>query len=111
MRRRANCENTRNDSAIATLNAGVYGLHMARFAEPVLRLALFFWHIRLCHDRFRIIALEPETADAEKIGSFSLWILSGESSEYHHDNWFTYCHAGLSLCKPFSSHSCRHNKL
>lgn len=35
-------KNTRNDSAIATLNAGVYGLHMARFADPVLRLALFF---------------------------------------------------------------------
>ena len=35
-------ENTRNNSAIATLNAGAYGLHMARFAEPILRLALFF---------------------------------------------------------------------
>lgn len=41
-------ENTRNDSAIATLNAGVYGLHMARFAEPVLRLALFFSGILGC---------------------------------------------------------------
>jgi uncharacterized iron-regulated membrane protein len=35
-------ENTRNESAIATLNAGMYGLHMARFAEPALRLGLFF---------------------------------------------------------------------
>jgi len=35
-------ESTRNESAIATLNAGMYGLHMARFAEPVLRLGLFF---------------------------------------------------------------------
>ncbi|OTG63547.1 peptidase [Acinetobacter sp. ANC 4470] len=34
--------NTKNDSAIATLNAGVYGLHMATFAQPLLRLALFF---------------------------------------------------------------------
>ena len=34
-------ENTRNESAIATLNASMYGLHMARFAEPVLRLGLF----------------------------------------------------------------------
>ncbi|MCJ8160713.1 PepSY-associated TM helix domain-containing protein [Acinetobacter zhairhuonensis] len=33
---------TRNDSAIATLNFGVYGLHMATFAQPVLRLAFFF---------------------------------------------------------------------
>ena len=33
---------TKNDSAIATLNAGVYGLHMATFAQPLLRLALFF---------------------------------------------------------------------
>lgn len=41
-------ENTRNDSAIATLNAGVYGLHMARFAEPVLRFALFFSGILGC---------------------------------------------------------------
>ncbi len=41
-------ENTRNESAIATLNAGVYGLHMARFAEPVLRLALFFSGILGC---------------------------------------------------------------
>src|SRR5690606_28271961 len=35
-------ESTRNESAIATLNAGIYGLHMARFAEPILRLGLFF---------------------------------------------------------------------
>ncbi|WP_425917605.1 PepSY-associated TM helix domain-containing protein [Acinetobacter sp. TSRC1-2] len=33
---------TKNNSAIATLNAGVYGLHMATFAQPLLRLALFF---------------------------------------------------------------------
>lgn len=35
-------KNTRNESVIATLNAGVYGLHMARFADPVLRLGLLF---------------------------------------------------------------------
>jgi hypothetical protein len=35
-------KSTRNESAIATLNAGVYGLHMARFADPILRLGLFF---------------------------------------------------------------------
>ncbi|MGQ8975990.1 PepSY-associated TM helix domain-containing protein [Acinetobacter schindleri] len=35
-------ESTRNESAITTLNAGMYGLHMARFAEPILRLGLFF---------------------------------------------------------------------
>ncbi|MGE8623170.1 PepSY-associated TM helix domain-containing protein [Acinetobacter schindleri] len=40
--------NTRNNSAVATLNAGVYGLHMARFAEPILRLALFFSGILGC---------------------------------------------------------------
>jgi len=40
--------NTRNNSAVATLNAGVYGLHMARFAEPTLRLALFFSGILGC---------------------------------------------------------------
>lgn len=33
--------NTRNNSAIATLNAGVYGLHMATFAQPFLRFAFF----------------------------------------------------------------------
>ena len=33
---------TRNNSAIATLNNGVYGLHMAHFAQPLLRFALFF---------------------------------------------------------------------
>lgn len=33
---------SKNESAIATLNAGVYGLHMATFAQPLLRLALFF---------------------------------------------------------------------
>jgi len=33
--------NTKNNSAVATLNAGVYGLHMATFAQPVLRLAFF----------------------------------------------------------------------
>ena len=33
--------NTRNESAVATLNAGVYGLHMATFAQPVLRFAFF----------------------------------------------------------------------
>jgi len=41
-------ENTRNESAIATLNAGIYGLHMARFAEPILRLGLFFSGILGC---------------------------------------------------------------
>ncbi|KQX03757.1 peptidase [Acinetobacter sp. Root1280] len=34
--------NTRNNSAIATLNASMYGLHMANFAQPLLRLGLFF---------------------------------------------------------------------
>ena len=33
---------SKNESAIATLNAGVYGLHMATFAQPLLRLALLF---------------------------------------------------------------------
>ncbi|WP_312049780.1 PepSY-associated TM helix domain-containing protein [Acinetobacter courvalinii] len=33
--------NTRNESAVATLNAGVYGLHMATFAQPLLRFAFF----------------------------------------------------------------------
>lgn len=41
-------ENTRNESVIATLNAGVYGLHMARFSEPTLRLGLFFSGILGC---------------------------------------------------------------
>ena len=39
---------TRNHSAIATLNAGVYGLHMADFAQPILRLAFFFSGILGC---------------------------------------------------------------
>lgn len=33
--------NTKNNSSVATLNAGVYGLHMATFAQPLLRLAFF----------------------------------------------------------------------
>lgn len=33
--------NTRNNSAVATLHSGVYGLHMATFAQPVLRFAFF----------------------------------------------------------------------
>ncbi|ENW04955.1 PepSY-associated TM helix domain-containing protein [Acinetobacter beijerinckii] len=33
--------NTRNESSVATLNAGVYGLHMATFAQPALRFAFF----------------------------------------------------------------------
>ena len=33
---------TRNNSSVATLSFGVYGLHMATFAQPLLRLALFF---------------------------------------------------------------------
>lgn len=33
--------NTKNNSTVATLNAGVYGLHMATFAQPLLRLAFF----------------------------------------------------------------------
>ncbi len=41
-------ENNRNQSAIATLNQGVYGLHMATFASPLLRLALFFSGILGC---------------------------------------------------------------
>lgn len=40
--------NTRNDSAIATLSFGVYGLHMATFAQPLLRLAFFFSGILGC---------------------------------------------------------------
>ncbi|MEG0651334.1 MAG: PepSY-associated TM helix domain-containing protein, partial [Acinetobacter sp.] len=39
---------TRNHSVIATLNAGVYGLHMAHFAQPILRLAFFFSGILGC---------------------------------------------------------------
>lgn len=39
---------TRNTSAIATLNAGVYGLHMAKFAQPLLRLGFFFSGILGC---------------------------------------------------------------
>lgn len=34
--------NTKNYSPVATLNAGVYGLHMAKFAQPILRLTLYF---------------------------------------------------------------------
>ncbi|MCH7335017.1 PepSY-associated TM helix domain-containing protein [Acinetobacter sp. NIPH 2699] len=34
-------KNTRNNSAVATLNAGVYSLHMATFAQPALRFAFF----------------------------------------------------------------------
>ena len=33
--------NTRNNSAVATLYSGVYGLHMATFAQPALRFAFF----------------------------------------------------------------------
>jgi len=33
--------NTRNNSAVATLHSGVYGLHMATFAQPILRFAFF----------------------------------------------------------------------
>ncbi|KKW77224.1 peptidase [Acinetobacter sp. AG1] len=33
--------NTRNNSPVATLNAGVYGLHMATFAQPLLRFSFF----------------------------------------------------------------------
>lgn len=39
---------TRNHSPIATLYAGVYGLHMATFAQPLLRLGLFFSGILGC---------------------------------------------------------------
>lgn len=39
---------TKNRSAIATLNSGVYGLHMATFAQPLLRFALFFSGILGC---------------------------------------------------------------
>jgi len=41
-------EDTRNNSAIAKLNAGVYGLHMATFAQPLLRLGFFFSGILGC---------------------------------------------------------------
>ncbi len=33
--------NTRNDSVIATLSYGVYGLHMGTFAQPILRILFF----------------------------------------------------------------------
>ena len=39
---------SKNTSPIATLNAGVYGLHMAKFAQPFLRLGLFFSGILGC---------------------------------------------------------------
>lgn len=39
---------TRNNSSIATINAGMYGLHMAKFAQPLLRLGLFFSGILGC---------------------------------------------------------------
>lgn len=41
-------EDTRNNSPIATLNAAVYGLHMATFAQPLLRLGFFFSGILGC---------------------------------------------------------------
>ncbi|MEB7641828.1 PepSY-associated TM helix domain-containing protein [Acinetobacter pittii] len=41
-------EDTRNNSPIATLNAGVYGLHMATFSQPLLRLGFFFSGILGC---------------------------------------------------------------
>lgn len=41
-------DSTRNKSSIATLNAGMYGLHMARFADPILRFCLFFSGILGC---------------------------------------------------------------
>ncbi|MCO8089665.1 PepSY-associated TM helix domain-containing protein [Acinetobacter thermotolerans] len=34
-------KNNRNTSALATLNNGIYGLHMARYAQPSLRFILF----------------------------------------------------------------------
>ncbi len=40
--------NTKNQSHIATLNSAVYGLHMATFAQPFLRIALFFSGILGC---------------------------------------------------------------
>lgn len=40
--------NTRNNSPIATLNFGVYSLHMATFAQPILRLAFFLSGILGC---------------------------------------------------------------
>ena len=56
---------TKNDSAIATLNAGVYGLHMATFAQPLLRLVLFFFGFtRLCDGGIGFTALEFKTAIA-----------------------------------------------
>lgn len=33
--------NTRNENSVAILSAGVYGLHMATFAQPALRFAFF----------------------------------------------------------------------
>lgn len=35
-------ENTRRETAISSLYAGIYGLHMAPFAQPLLRFAFFF---------------------------------------------------------------------
>lgn len=39
---------TRNPSAIAALSFGVYGLHMANFAQPLIRLAFFFSGVLGC---------------------------------------------------------------
>ncbi|OTG80780.1 peptidase [Acinetobacter sp. ANC 4558] len=41
-------QNMKNTSAIATLNASVYGLHMAKFAQPFLRFGLFISGILGC---------------------------------------------------------------
>ncbi|WP_343596722.1 PepSY-associated TM helix domain-containing protein [Acinetobacter sp.] len=34
-------QNTRRNTAVSSLYAGIYGLHMAPFAQPILRFALF----------------------------------------------------------------------
>ncbi len=39
---------TKNQSAVAKLSAGVYGIHMMTFAQPFLRIALFFSGILGC---------------------------------------------------------------
>ncbi|MBF7682727.1 PepSY domain-containing protein [Acinetobacter sp. B5B] len=41
-------QDTRNVHPVATLYSGIYGLHMASFAQPIIRIALFFSGILGC---------------------------------------------------------------
>ncbi len=95
---------TRNNSAIATLNNGVYGLHMAHFAQPLLRFTLFFSGLLGCAmiaSGLLLWSLKRQLQNKKQSLHFGHYMVNRLNTAAIIG--LPDCDAQLSLCKPFPS--------